>query len=368
MNSRHEEFSIPDGRYTPRSFKKWIIDNREGLFSQGAKRKWIKVYGIRTRENEWQKTLKKYLKRELGEIWQLSLPIRKKGRGKRFVDFYVYSYSRRLLLFYTASKSEEYENVISKLIKTTPGLGQMWIGPKKFEELIVHFVDKFEGKIERFYANSTRGDPLKSKIRPYISRQIYWRSKDSYETLFELKEQYGVRPTRVMMRLNKGVIQLSAEGLFILTRVNQEMFDALEDVFDYIRGPEEHLTAVSQEMNLGFERIHAAKGDLLIPMLTSGTINLHNTQLNNVIVDKFMETSEFDFIDVSREEGSFSWVATAIDREKRSVFAINSDENAIHLIPRQGTTFESLLGFYLKVLEDVDDRASLETFGAPIER
>src|SRR3990170_4777380 len=102
MSTHRDGFHVPDGRYTLRTFQQSIIDNQTNLFKQGEKRKWVKVHCIRTKEEVWKDTLRKYLKREMGDIWHIALPMH--GRP---VDFYVGCYTPKLLLFYTVSRSWE---------------------------------------------------------------------------------------------------------------------------------------------------------------------------------------------------------------------------------------------------------------------
>lgn len=362
MSIHRDGFYIPDGKYTLRTFQQAIIDKQSSLFKKGEKRKWVKVHCIRTKEEVWRDTLRKYLKRDMGDIWHIALPMHNQA-----VDFYVGCYTPKLLLFYTVTRSEEYESAISKLINTTSGFGRMWIGPRKFESLILNFVEMFQISIKRFYASSYSKDSLQAQRRPNIPRNIYWNAIDSLDTLFELRELYGVRPTRVMMHFKAGNIQIANEGLFVLTRLKQEMFDAMEEALNFIRADEEHMTTVSQSMHLEVVPLRLEKGELMIPEITSGKIVLSNATLNKLVVKNFMDKSKsFEFIDEFDEEGSFSWVATAIDKEKRSAFEINSNDKEITLVPRYGTTFEGLLEFYREILERVDDSATLVPFGGSV--
>ena len=80
---------------------------------------------------------------------------------------------------------------------------------------------------------------------------------------------------------------------------------------------------------------------------------------------EFADSRRFEFLDKKQDKGSFHWIATAMDSEKESIFGISSNESEIALIPHtKECTFESFLDFYRQILEEVDDTATLNTFGA----
>lgn len=368
MPGDSKDFFVPDANYTRDSFQQFLIDNPQLIFLPRKKRKWIKIHGVRTRAGKWQELLEPHLKRRLGHLWHIGLPLSGTRRAEYAVDFYVCNYTPELLLFYTASTNWEYERSLRRFIENTIGLGQMWIGPKRFEGLILHFVDEFNPTVERFFARRGKGETLAAKVERDVTRRIDWGAEDSFETFLELRERYGVRPTSVLMRLKDGKIQLNNDGMFVLTRVNQKMFQAFETAMSFMKEEEALITMASQMMKLDFQKVGATQGELVVPELTSGSIRLNRLRLEGVLVERIMKNSKFDFIDTTIEEGSFSWIATAVDKEKKSVFGVNSDEQAIHLIPRFNITFESFLDFYRQILEQVDPTAVFQTPGGVIGR
>lgn len=335
----------------------------------GKKRKWIKIHGVRVRADVWRTILKPYFRRELGNIWHVSLPLfGAEEEIRKGVDFYICNYSPELLLFYTASTDWEYERTLRKLTDETPGLGRMWIGPKRFEGLILHFMDKFNPITERFIARRTQRDTLPARIRPETDRRINWSAEDSFETLVELRDLYGVRTTSVVIRTREGKIQLNNDGMFVLTRATHGMFAAFEEAMDFLGEEQIDYTKTSQSMELGYQTIRMDKGEIIVPQLTSGTVLLQKAKLDSSLVEKIVRSPKFDFIDSSPVEGSFSWVSTVIDRDKRSVFGVNSNDTTINLVPRFNTTFETFLDFYRQILEEVDPTATFQVFGGQVGR
>ena len=134
------------------------------------------------------------------------------------------------------------------------------------------------------------------------------------------------------MELKEGGFQFTNEGLFVPTRRNQETFHALHEAFDFLRQDEKHYTKITQGIKLQIDRdVLSKKKRVLIPELSTGTIHLKKTSLNKDNVKRFMESSEgFNFINSTADEGSFHWAATAIDKEKSSVFGISSNEKMIN--------------------------------------
>ncbi|MBI2185128.1 MAG: hypothetical protein HYU39_09245 [Thaumarchaeota archaeon] len=302
----------------------------------------------------------------MGQFWHVQLPISGQDSGNQTVDFYVCNYTPELLLFYTASTDWEYERSLRIFIEETIGLGRMWIGPKTFENLILFFVDRYQPSIERFFARRNKWDNFPSKIKRDVKRRVDWGAEDSFETMFELRDQYGIRPTAVLMRFKDGKIQLNNDGVFVLTRINTKMFEAFEAALNFIGKEESFLTTASQRVELHLEKVGTEGRELVVPQLISGAISLKRAKLADVIVNRIMQGEKFDFIDSATHEGSFSWVATAIDKDKKSVFGVNSNESVIHLIPQFQVTFESFLDFYREILEEIDSTASFQTLGGII--
>lgn len=362
MEVEREEFVVPDANYSRQTFQQQLIEDQDKLFFPSKKHKWIKIHSVRTVPNQWKQLLSNHVKRKLGDVWDIDLPIPEQDKT---VKFYVTNYSPELLLFYSASTNWEYEHSLERFIQETKGFGQMWIGPNKFEDLILRFMDQFDPMIERFFGRRRVGDAAPTKVDRDVARRVDWGSDDGGSTIWELKELYGIRPTAVRMRLAEGQIQLKNDGMFVLTRINQKMFDAFEEAMDFNKKDESIITTTSQRVKLSFD-YSGDEGKVILPGLTSGSIILKQTKLHNALVERIRVNSRFDFIESVAKEGSFSWIATAIDRQKQSVFGISSDEQVINLIPRFGVTFESFLEFYRQVLEKVDATAVFQTPGGGV--
>jgi len=144
------------------------------------------------------------------------------------------------------------------------------------------------------------------------------------------------------------------------------MFSAFEMAMNYLKDEQIALTTTSQSMKLDSERIDMDNGEIVVPQLTSGVITLRNAKLSSSVVGRIVQSTKFDFIDSSEVEGSFSWISTAIDRDKKSVFGVNSSTDSINLVPRFNATFEAFLDFYRQILEEVDPTATFQTFGATV--
>ena len=361
--SGRQEFIVPDGRYSREQFQRCLIEGHDQLFLPSTKHKWIKIHSVRTEPIKWKELLRPYLKRELGDIWHIQLPI--SSDPSENVNFYIDNYSPELLLFYSCSTNWEYARSLQKFIEETKGLGQMWIGPNKFEDLILDFIDKYHPTVERFFARRKAGDSLPTAAGRDVSRRVDWSSNDGGETIWELKETYGLRPKGVRMRLSEGQVQLNNNGMFVLTRINPKMFEAFQSVMDFVEDEESTITTSSQRVRLGFEQL-GDQGRITLPIMTSGSIHLRQARLHSALVDRIRDDQRFEFTVSVAAEGSFSWIAEVVDRQKSSIFGISSDEQIINLIPRFNVTFESFLDFYHQILERVDSSATFNTLGAVI--
>ena len=190
------DFYIPDGAYTPRTFQQAIIDNQHQIFAGAPKRSWMKIHVLRATKGGWEESLKPFLEKKFGDIWKVSLPVHE-ADDKFSMIFYVSEYTPNLLLFYMASTNRRYENAIRRLIRHTYGLGSMWIAPRKYNDLILHFMDQYKPTVYKFYGIRNPEDTTDAKLRPSYQRRVVWTAKDSYDTMSELKELYGIRPTSI---------------------------------------------------------------------------------------------------------------------------------------------------------------------------
>ena len=292
MNLKYSDgdFYVPEGVYNSRTFQRTVIDNQRQIFANAPSRSWIKIHALRTVKDSWQDSLKGFCEKKFGDVWKVSLPVHE-ADDKKVITFYVSKYLPNLLLFYMASTNRRYENAVRRLIKHTYGLGSMWIAPKKYESLIFHFMDQFKPTVYRFYGIRNANDTTESRIRPSYQRSMWWTAKDSFETMSELKELYGIRPTSIFMQFRYGNFQFTNEGLFVLSRQNREMFDALNESLSFVKRDEEYFSKITQRMKLEYDSFAPrSKKSILIPKLTSGSIRLNKTSLSTGLVQQLMDS------------------------------------------------------------------------------
>ena len=127
-------------------------------------------------------------------------------------------------------------------------------------------MDKFHPTMRWFRANRAEDDTFPEKTKRDVSRKVFWRARDSYETLLELRATYGIRPTSVALRMKGGEIQFTNDGLFTVRSQTKEMFNAFDYALSYIKDKEAKLTATSQLLKRDFETIVSETGKMKIPL------------------------------------------------------------------------------------------------------
>lgn len=119
---------IPDNQYTLETFIEYIVDNLEEVFEGRKERKTLKVYLIYV-VKDW-KTIFSGLKLiTLGDIVRISFEgTRNNEVNESSTDFYIYQWVPGLILMFTSSTKEEYENTLKNFMSSTRG--NNWIMDK----------------------------------------------------------------------------------------------------------------------------------------------------------------------------------------------------------------------------------------------
>jgi len=174
----------------------------------------------------------------------------------------------------------------------------------------------------------------------------------------EIEEMYGVIPTSVYIQVNETLkVHLTNEGLFSAQEPSSIALALFFKYLNEIKDPILKMRRVSKSLKFD---IASGESNIKSASVDVGVIKLLTREIDADTAEKLTkELKDYSFIDKNVESGSLSFTATVIDENKGSVFDISASESKIFIVPKYRWTFESLLGFYRRITESIDEQAEL---------
>jgi hypothetical protein len=349
---------IRDVEYTKESFKAYLKENAEELCKEEKRRYWLKIYCILVSNDTWKNLFQNDEIEQLGEIFKITL----KGDDENLQEnvYYLMEYQKGLLLLFTTANQEIYEKNLSKRLDQSRGAASMWINPDLFRLFWQGVLKETDGYISRFVAHRLSFD-TDAVIRPNYTRRISYSGKDATQTLEEVVETYGVRPSSIYIQVSSDLqVHLTNKGLFSAQIATPEVFDLFYKYLDIIKIPILQIKDISSAFK--FELVKDSF-DLKKPKIEAGTIKLNAGQFDELlarnVIKNLSKTKRFSFINTHTEYGSFSFSAIVIDEIKGSVFNVNMVGSEIRIIPKFDSTFESFMSLYQEFVETIDKNAQI---------
>jgi hypothetical protein len=183
---------IPINNYTLESFLEYILNNVDKVFDQKGERKWLKAYLIYV-VKDWEKLFDGLRLVYLGDIIHIRFESNSNLESKDdLTDYYFYQWEPGLLLIFTSSTQESYENTLKQFILSHRGISQSWIRPSLLENIKNFLVTNHNAKVYRFIGRRYRYWRYPSKIRPEFDRRHSYSGVDAEETLKEMQVLYGI--------------------------------------------------------------------------------------------------------------------------------------------------------------------------------
>jgi hypothetical protein len=361
--------------HTFESFLEDLGANPEKIF-HNDERKWLKIY-LMIADDNWQTLFLKFNPIKLGQIYYLKMPFGDEGNS---VDYYIHEIEKGLLMFFTPSKREEYNQTLLQFVKQCLGVTQMWLPPSIFDEILNYIISTYQAKIYSFTARRPWSSKFPAKIRADFSRLIHYSGDDAGYALKELKDFYGVLPTIVDFKIGSDKIRVSNDGLFFLKGIDKRMLRMVDEVVDRVIAEQRRLRNVSKQVSYTKESVQYENNIIEISSLMSGKV-VFNTKLNPVLLEQLFKSfkdeefgrseeglsvQDFSFIGANIRENSMSYSATVYDEDKGTIFGISGNQDTMILIPKHNTTFESFINFYRMLNENIDNSSNLYLFSENI--
>ncbi|MCJ2564409.1 MAG: hypothetical protein LN417_10050 [Candidatus Thermoplasmatota archaeon] len=357
---------IPNDEYTLESFIQYLAQNLDSVLDEEDFRREMKVYFLLTSDNNWERHFRDYAVEPLGDFARIRMPYRlSEGSHQQEALYFARLHEDGVLMLFTSAIRDVYKETVQKLADSNRGIMGMWIRPLAFDGIREHILDRYRyTQIKHFISRRCKHDRTACKVGRDRERWIEYRGNDGTETLKELRDAYGVRPTEVDYYVSDRVrLNCYSDGRFVLRTINEETFALFLELTNLIMEDIRRMRLVATSIEFRIETIPSDMGDLRVPTVEAAEIQFPSANLNVAAVEELRSSQdEFSFMGVSLDEGSLAFSATVKDETKQSVFDLSATENTIRLVPKYDTTFESFIRFFKLVTESIDEDATLSRF------
>lgn len=293
-----------------------------------------------------------------GEFYHLATKYTKYRREFE-VHLYLYEYSETgTPIIFTLNSSEDIRRTAKSAIIHNEGVYYLWIPPNKMDAISDEVLNIEGCRLTKFIGEKfgKEAQSLQER-RPEYERREEYAGEDAAQTLEEAKMDYGITPTKLEFEIpTKASFTLNNEGELVMNSGDAEFFFE-EIVIDM---------AVSRvtEMN---DQIQSSKLDVIevegVEIFDKQSLEI---KLNNALeyedADNFISTlkeQEFYPYNISAERGSLLLTSRVIDEENGGMFSLTTDGEQLSILPKHGSSFDSVMRFYRFVVEKFDSNAHL---------
>ncbi|MBV0902354.1 hypothetical protein [Haloarcula salina] len=295
---------------------------------------------------------------EQGEFYHLNTTY-KKYRQKFEVHLYLYEYKQtNTPIIFTLNSSEDIRRKAKSLVNINEALCHLWLPPNEMDAISDELLNIEGCRLTRFIGEKF-GKEARShqERRPEFERREEYSGDDAAQTLEEAKLDYGITPTKLEYELpTKANFTLSNEGEFVMKSGDAEFFFE-QIVMD---------TAVSRVEDMN-KQIQSSKLDVVekegveVFDEKSLEIKLENSLDYEDADDLISNLKEDNFYpyNISAEQGSLLLTSRIIDEETGGMFSLTTDGSQVSVLPKHGSSFDSIMRFYRFLVEKFDTNADL---------
>lgn len=295
---------------------------------------------------------------EQGEFYHLSSSYTK-YRRKFEIHLYLYEYEETgTPIIFTLNSAEDIRRTAKPIIIANEGIYHLWIPPNDMDAISDKILNIEGCRLTRFIGEKF-GKKARSQQerRPEFERREEYSGDDAAQTLEEAKMDYGITPTKLEFEIpTKASFTLGNEGEIVMNGGNAGFFfnDIVIDM------------AVSRvaEMN---DQIQSSKFDVVekegIEVFDKQSLEIKlNNGLDYQDADDLitsLKNEGFYPYNISAEEGSLLLTGRVIDEENGGMFSLTTNGRQLSVLPKHGSSFDSVMRFYRFVVEKFDSNAQL---------
>lgn len=295
---------------------------------------------------------------EQGEFYHLNTTYAK-YRRKFEVHLYLYEYEETgTPIIFTLNSSEDIRRKVKPVIAGSGGIYPLWIPPNDMDAISDEILHIEGCRLTRFIGEKF-GQEARSQQerRPEFERRQEYSGDDAAQTLEEAKMDYGITPTKLEFEIpTKASFTLGNEGEIVMNRGNAN-FSFNNIVIDMI------VSRVT-EMN---DQIQSSKLDVVekegIEVFDKQSLEIElNNDLEYEDADDLitsLKSENFYPYNTSAKQGSLLLTSRVIDEENGGMFSLTTDGQQLSVLPKHGSSFDSVMRFYRFVVEKFDPNAHL---------
>ena len=295
---------------------------------------------------------------EQGEFYHLQTKYTKYRREFE-VHLYLYEYPETgTPIIFTLNSSEDIRRTAKSAITAYEGIYYLWIPPNEMDAISDEVMNIEGCRLTKFIGEKFGKEArTRQERRPEYERREEYSGDDAAQTLEEAKIDYGITPTKLEFEIpTKANFTLNNEGEIVMTSGDAEFF-----FNEIVIG-----MAVSRVAKMN-DQIQASKLDVIevegVEVFDKETLEI---ELNNALdyedADDFISSlkeQEFHPYNISAEQGSLLLTSRVIDEENGGMFSLTTDGKQLSVLPKHGSSFDSVMRFYRFVVEKFDSEAHL---------
>lgn len=357
---------IEKGEYTIESFLDYISENRR-LLKVDGKKKWLKIYSFVT-DADWRNLGIFNVLSRYGELYK----VRMKNSEK---TAYLIEPKDGWILLFTTTNDKEYLLPLENTIQKTPGIMEFWIKPFDFERFVYEFMEKSHSRIYKFSSRTPNKKWGRQKsrsgrwsgeiIREEFPRRISYTGDDADQALKELRDMYGVIPEKAYAITEKGIkLRMKNDGLFSIQSPSKDIIHLYYRMLEKESMGVLELIKKSRNIQTRIENFEINSKKYRYPISQAGLISISNDAM--ISMDNFEKFKKevrkrYVHFNTSLNPGAeFSISTDVFDDAKNILMKAEINMNTIILgYPYEGR-FDTTLGYYKGVLDNIDPSASLE--------
>jgi hypothetical protein len=301
---------------------------------------------------------KEFAVAEQGEFYHLNSTYTK-HRRKFEVHLYLYKHEETgTPIIFTLNSSEDIRRKAKPVITGNRGIYPLWIPPNDMDAISDEILHIEGCRLKRFIGEKF-GQEARSEQerRPEFERRQEYSGDDAAQTLEEAKMDYGITPTKLEYEIpTKANFTLGNEGEIVMNSGHANFFLNVI-VIDTVVSRVSKMNDQIQSSKLDV----VEKGGVEVFDKQSLEIKLNNPleygDADDLIVS--LKNEDFHPYNISAEQGSLLLTSRVIDEESGGMFSLTTDGQQLSVLPKHGSSFDSVMRFYRFIVEKFDPNAHL---------
>jgi len=290
------------------------------------------------------------------------------SNGLSRVFYFYLDNENKILYSFTDIKIKLIKKIFGKIVNYEPNIYSLFIGASAFYHIIrnINDIDEtsecvyFTAKHLPTYV--TKGKNRSDKERTFV---YYGSDGDGVDTLFELRDLYGVLPRIMRFRLRDiGVLEIQNIGVFTAYKeYNAEisrikLLEIIEVLVGYILKQKQILT----DSKYTLIPIKTKYRTFNVPQIKPWSIrfgsNFEDGAMDNIL--DILKDGDFPIYNyVSETGGSFRISGMVADGRKNSSFSVRINNKGMLVAPLENCNFDTFMRFYELVVEYLDPQSEI---------